>query len=84
MRYTERLADAGSALSVGRRGDAYDHERREGIQLCQPDPFGLGHGLKDAIQRAVPRTRPALDRLGFDVEEFGGGAACALRPCRRS
>ena len=31
MRYTERLADAGSALSVGRRGAAYDNALAETI-----------------------------------------------------
>ena len=30
-RYTERLADAGIALSVGSRGDAYDHALAETI-----------------------------------------------------
>ena len=31
MRYTERLADAGIALSVGSRGDAYDNALAETI-----------------------------------------------------
>ena len=31
MRYTERLADAGIALSVGSRGDAYDTALAETI-----------------------------------------------------
>ena len=31
MRYTERLADAGIAPSVGRRGDSYDNARAESV-----------------------------------------------------
>ena len=45
MRYTERLADAGSALSVGSRGDAYDHALAETI---------IGLVTKEVIRRRGP------------------------------
>ena len=33
------------------------HQRREGVHVDQPDPVRLGHGLDDAVERAVPRDR---------------------------
>ena len=45
MRYTARLADAGSALSVGRRGAAYDNALAETI---------IGLFKTEAIRRRGP------------------------------
>jgi putative transposase len=46
MRYTNRLADAGAAPSVGSAGDAYDNALAESsIGLCKTELIiGAGHG----------------------------------------
>ena len=55
MRYTERLADAGIALSVGSRGDAYDNALAETI---------IGLFKTEVIRRRGPwRHIDAVDRI---------------------
>ena len=54
MRYTERLADAGIALSVGSRGDAYDNALAETV---------IGLFKTEVIRRCGPWR--SLDAVEF-------------------
>lgn len=60
MRYTDRLADAGIALSVGSRGDAYDNALAESV---------IGLFKTEVIQRLGPWRN--LDGVEFATAEVG-------------
>ena len=76
IRYTERLADALIEVSVGSRGDAYDHARRTVIGLFKAE----------VIRRCGPwRSLEAVEVATLDWVDWFNHGACSNRSgtCRR-
>ena len=95
MRYTERLADAGIALSVGSRGDAYDNDPYDSDYTDRPDRarstprHGGAAGRRhadhpEARRRLYQRQHPTgLPRRAGAPGRLAGGRPAHRRPARR-